>query len=363
MLKRFAQVLAVGGILAAAPVGAAETLHIYNFSDYFAEDTISNFIAKSGIDTRLDLFDSLEVLETRLLTSGSGFDVVYPSSTVGERMIQAGALQPIDPASLSNYGNLDKDLLKLLAEQDPGNKYLVPYMWLTTGIAYNPDLVSKRLPDAPTDSLDIFFKPEIAQKFQDCGIGVVDAPNEVIPIALNYLGLDPYSTNAEDLEKAEKLLLGLRPYIRHMQSGQLVSDMASGQLCLALMWSGDAGIAASRAEEADAGVAVEYRIPKEGTIISFDTMAIPVDAPHPELALSFINYILEPQTVADISNYVYYANANAAATELVEESIRTNPNIYPSQDVREKLFVDKSLPPRQTRERTRVWTTFRSGGN
>jgi putrescine transport system substrate-binding protein len=363
MLKRFAQMIALGGVLLAAPAQADDALHIYNFSDYFAEDTISNFIAKSGIDTRLDLFDSLDVLETRMLTGASGFDVVYPSSTVGERLIQAGALKPIDPASLGNYGNLDKDLLKLLAEQDPGNKYLVPYMWLTTGIAYNPDLVSKRLPDAPTNSLDIFFKPEIAQKFQDCGIGMVDAPNEVIPIALNYLGLDPYSTKAEDLEKAQELLLKLRPFIRHMQSGQLVSDMASGQLCLALMWSGDAGIAAARAEQAKSGVTVEYKIPKEGTIISFDTMAIPADAPHPDKALAFINYILEPKTVADISNYVYYANANAAATQLVDESIRNNPNIYPPQEVRGKLFVDKSLPPRQTRERTRVWTTFRAGGN
>ncbi|WP_315926613.1 extracellular solute-binding protein [Mesorhizobium sp. SP-1A] len=363
MLKRFAQMIALGGVFLAAPAQADDALHIYNFSDYFAEDTISNFIAKSGIDTRLDLFDSLDVLETRMLTGASGFDVVYPSSTVGERLIQAGALKPIDPASLGNYGNLDKDLLKLLAEQDPGNKYLVPYMWLTTGIAYNPDLVSKRLPDAPTNSLDIFFKPEIAQKFQDCGIGMVDAPNEVIPIALNYLGLDPYSTKAEDLEKAQELLLKLRPFIRHMQSGQLVSDMASGQLCLALMWSGDAGIAAARAEQAKSGVTVEYKIPKEGTIISFDTMAIPADAPHPDKALAFINYILEPKTVADISNYVYYANANAAATQLVDESIRNNPNIYPPQEVRGKLFVDKSLPPRQTRERTRVWTTFRAGGN
>ncbi len=340
---------------------AGDKLFIYNFSDYFAEDTVSNFSKRTGIDARVDFFDSLEVLETRLLAGGSGFDVTFPSATVGERLVQSGALKPIDVSALKNYQNLDTSLLKLVAEHDPGNQYLVPYMWLTTGIAYNPKLVEERVGGAPTNSLDMFFKPELARKFQDCGIGIVDAPNEVIPIALNYLGLDPYSTIQGDLEKAKGLLLTLRPYIRHMQSGQLVADMASGQLCLAMMWSGDAGIAAARAEEAKNGIAVNYSIPKEGTIISFDTMAIPGDAPDPEEALAFIDYVLEPKTVADISNHVFYANANAAATALVDEAIRTDPNVYPPEDVRAKLFVDKSLPPRQARERTRVWTAFRAG--
>lgn len=340
---------------------AADKLFVYNFSDYFAEDTVTNFAKRNGIEVRVDFYDSLDVLETRLLAGGSGFDIAFPSATVGERLSQAGALKPIDVSSLKNYKNLDPDLLKMVAEHDPDNKFLVPYMWLTTGVAYNQKLVSERLADAPVNSLDIFFKPEIAAKFQDCGIGIVDAPNEVIPIALNYLGLDPYSTEAEDLDKAKALLMGLRPYIRHMQSGQLVADMASGQLCLALMWSGDAGIAAARAEEAGTGVAVEYAIPKEGTIISFDTIAIPADAPHPDQALAFIDYILEPKTVADITNHVFYANANAAATAEVSAEIRDNPNIYPSAELRAKLFVDKSLPPRQTRDRTRVWTAFRAG--
>lgn len=351
----------LAAIAASTTAQAQDKLFIYNFSDYFAEDTVSNFQAKTSVETRVDFYDSLEVLETRLLAGGSGFDVAFPSATVGERLIQSGALKPIDVTALKNYGNLDKDLLKLVAEHDPENKYLVPYMWLTTGVAYNAKLVNERLPEATVNSLDMFFKPEIAQKFQDCGIGIVDAPNEVVPIALNYLGLDPYSTQAEDLDKAKELLLKLRPFIRHMQSGQLVADMASGQLCLALMWSGDAGIAAARAEEAETGVAVAYSIPKEGTIISFDTMAIPADAPDPEQALAFIDYILEPKTVAAISNHVFYANANAAATAEVDAGIRDNPNIYPPAEVRSKLFVDKSLPPRQTRERTRVWSAFRAG--
>lgn len=354
-------VACVGAFALSSAAQAGEKLFIYIFSDYFADDTVSNFSKRTGVETRVDYYDSLEVLETHQLAGRSGFDVIFPSATVGSRLAESGALQPIEVASLKNYGNLDKNLLKLVGERDAGNKYLVPYMWLTTGIAYNPKLVAERLPNAPTSSLDMVFKPEIAKKFQDCGIGIADAPNEIIPIALNYLGLDPYSTKPGDLEKAKQLLLKVRPYVRHMHSGQFPADMASGQLCVSLMWSGDAGIAKARAREAGTGVTVEYSIPREGTIASFDTMAIPADAPNPKQALAFIDYILEPKTVADISNKVFYANANAAATEIVSDELKNDPNVYPSPEMRAKLFVDKSLPPRQTRDRTRVWTAFRAG--
>ncbi|MFD1744999.1 polyamine ABC transporter substrate-binding protein [Rhizobium helianthi] len=363
VLRRLLPVLLAAASLGGASGGAAHAaqLFIYNFSDYFAKDTISNFQAQSGIDTRVDFYDSLEVLETRLLAGGSGFDVVFPSATVGDRLIASGALQPIDKSKLSNYSKLNPELLKLLNDHDPDNAHLVPYMWLTTGIAYNKAMISQRMPDAPLNSLDIVFKPEIAAKFADCGIGIVDAPNEIIPIALNYLGLDPYSANEEDLAKAEKLLMGLRPYIRHMQSGKLIADMASGQLCLAIMWSGDTGIAAARAQEAGTGQEISYSLPKEGTIISFDTMAIPAGAANVEQAHQFINYILEPKVVADISNAVFLANANAEATELMDKQITSDPNLYPPEEVRKRLFTDKTLPPRQNRERTRIWTTFRAG--
>jgi putrescine transport system substrate-binding protein len=352
---------AVSMVLITAPALAKEQLFIYNWSDYFAEDTLSAFNKRTGIETRLDYFDSLEVLETRLLTGGSGFDVVFPSTTVGQRLIAAGALQPLDKSKLTNYGNLDPTLLKLIANQDPDNRYLVPYMSVTTGIAYNPNLISARMPDAPTDSLAMLFDPALAAKFADCGIGVVDAPNEVIPIALNYLGLNPYSSDAADLEKAEKLLMAMRPYVRHMQSGQFISDMASGQLCLTLMWSGDASISTARAEEDGGGHKVNFTIPKEGTIVSFDSMAIPADAANVEQAHKFINYILEPQVVADITNAVFTANPNAAATALVDPGIANNPNVYPPDEVRSKLFVDKSMPARENRERIRIWTAFRAG--
>lgn len=354
--------VALAACLVTGTAYAEDTVYIYNWADYFAEDTLSGFTEKSGIKTRLDLFDTLDLLETKLLTGGTGYDVVYPSASVGERAIIAGALQEIDASKLPNYKNLDPELLELIAQHDPGNKHLVPYTWLTTGIAYNIKAVAERMPDAPVGSLDMFFKPEIAANFADCGIGIVDVPTEVIPITLNYLGLDPYSTDKSDLAKAQELLLAFRPHIRHMQSGQLISDMASGELCLALMWSGDAGIAAARAEEAGTGIEVAYSIPKEGTVISFDTMAIPTDAKSPDLALKFINYILEPEVIAQISNYLFYANPNTAATPLLDESVRTDPNIYPPEDVRAHLFIDKTLPQRANRARTRVWTRFRSGG-
>ena len=359
-LERLALTLAGSALITASAAGQ-DKLYIYNWSDYFAENTLADFSERTGIDARLDYFDSLEVLETRLLAAGSGFDLVFPSTTVGARLIAAGALQPVDKSKLANYGNLDPQLLELVAMEDPGNGYLVPYMSVTTGLAYNTNLIAARLADAPTDSLAMLFDPAIASKFADCGIGLVDAPNEVIPIALNYLGFDPYSANPEDLQKAEALLMGLRPHIRHMQSGQLLSDMASGQLCLALMWSGDASIAVARAEEAGTGQQVTYAIPKEGTIISFDAMAIPVDAANVEQAYKFIDYILEPQVVADITNSVFTANPNAAANALIDPAISGDPNIYPPKDVRDKLFVGKTLPPRQNRERVRIWTTFRAG--
>ncbi|WP_208977143.1 MULTISPECIES: polyamine ABC transporter substrate-binding protein [unclassified Pannonibacter] len=353
--------LLAGCLLPSMAMAQTRQVFVYNFSDYFAPDTISGFAATTGIDTRVDYFDSLEILETRLLAGGSGFDVVFPSATVGERLITAGALQPIDKSKLKNYGALDPELLKLLGEHDAGNTYLVPYMWLTTGVAYNKAMIEERLPDAPVGSLAMVFDPEVAAKFADCGIGIVDAPNEIIPMALNYLGLDPYSSKPEDLQKAQDLLMALRPNIRHMQSGKLIADMASGQLCLAVMWSGDTGIAAARAVEAGTGQDIRYALPREGTIVSFDTMAIPAGAANVDQALEFIDYILDPKVVAEISNAVFLANANAQATPLVDEAITQDPNIYPPSEVQEKLFGDRSLPPRQNRERTRIWTAFRAG--
>jgi len=336
-------------------------LFVYNFSDYFAEDTIDNFIAQTGISTNLDYFDTNEMAEARLITGGSGYDVAFVNSPGASRLIPAGALQKLDKSKLTNYGNIDPAYLEMVAAFDPGNDYMIPYMVTTTGIAYNSKAVEARLGQEPVDSWDILFKPEIAGQFADCGIGVADAPTEIIPIVLNYLGLDPYSTLPADLDQAMALLAGLRPHIRHMNTAQLIDDMAVGEICLALMWNGDANIASHRAVEAELDFKIAYRLPKEGTLVSFDNMAIPADSSNSEEAHQFINYLMDPQVIADISNEVYYPNPNKAATQFVDEEMRLDPNLYPDEVMQKKLFTEKLLSAGDLQARTRAWTNFRTG--
>jgi len=349
-------------LLMGIPVLAQQRdLFVYNFADYFAEDTISNFIQRSGINTRLDYFDTNEMAEARLIAGKSGYDVVFVNSPGASRLIPAGALQKLDKSKLKNYANLDPAYLAMVRAFDPGNEYMIPYMITTTGIAYNTQAVAQRMGDAPVDSLDMFFKPEITEKFADCGIGIIDAPTEIIPIALNYSGLPPYSTDRQDLAKAKVLLDGLRPHIRHMRTSQMIDDMAAGELCLAFMWNGDANIAAARAREAGLDFDIIYRLPKEGTLVSFDNMAIPLDASNPQEAHEFIDYLLEPQVIADISNEVYYPNPNKEATPLVDEVMRSNPNLYPDAQMQHMLFVEQVLSPQEAQARTKIWTEFRAG--
>jgi len=355
--------VAAAAVLLVTGLGFAQNkkLFIYNFSDYFAEDTIDNFATQTGISTSLDYFDTNEMAEARLITGGSGYDVAFINSPGASRLIPAGSLQKLDKTKLPNYANIDSAYLEMVATFDPGNEYMIPYMVTTTGIAYNIQAIEARMQDAPVDSWDILFKPEIAAKFADCGIGVADAPTEIIPIALNYLGLDPYSTDQSDLDQAMNLLAGLRPHIRHMNTAQLIDDMAVGEICLALMWNGDANIAAHRASEAGLDFKVAYRLPAQGTLVSFDNMAIPVDAANVEAAHEFINYLMEPQVIADISNEVYYPNPNKAATPFVDEEMRLDPNLYPDEAMQKKLFTEKLLSPEDLQARTRAWTNFRAG--
>jgi len=364
-IKKFAITTLAAGVASLTLLGLAQSqqkqLFVYIFPNYFAEDTIENFIAKTGINTQVDYFDTHEMLEARLITGGSGYDVGFASSPVASRLIPSKALQKLDKSKLPNYANLDPFYLEMISDFDPGNEYMVPYMITTVGIAYNTKAVAERMPDAPVDSLDMFFKPEITEKFADCGVGVLDSPNEVIPVTLNYLGLDPYSTNPQDLERVSQELAKLRPFVRHMNSSQFIDDMAAGELCLAFMWNGDVKIGARQAEESGMDFEVIYRLPKEGTSISLDNMVIPADAKDVDEAHEFINYILEPKVAADITNYVFFPNANSAATQFVSEDMRTNPNFYPPEEMQQKLFPDKILGPDDARERTRIWTEFRSG--
>lgn len=346
--------LAIATPLMAEP----KQLNLYNWADYVAPQALARFQAETGIRVKYDTFDSTDVLESKLMTGGSGYDLVFPASSGLSRAIQAKALQPV--GTLKNASNLDPELLAKLASVDPGNQYGVPYTWGTVGLAINKQAVEQRLPGVALDSLDLLFKPEYASKLKDCGISVLDSPQEVIAIALNYLGKPPYSAKAADLEAASALLAALQPNLRYIGNARQIDDLAKGETCLALTYTGDAGMAAARAAEAGQPFEVLYRIPREGTLIWFDTMAIPADAPHPGNARAFIDFMLQPEAIAELTNTLFFANANRAATPLLDEAVSGDPDIYPPEAVRARLFAEQVLNLREQRQRTRLWTAFRS---
>ncbi len=335
-------------------------VNVYNWSDYIAEDTIANFEKETGIKVRYDVFDSNEVLEAKLLAGTTGYDIVVPSAFFVARQIQAGVFQPLDRAKLPNYKNLDADIMKILAGYDPDNKYIIPYLWGTTGVGYNVKMIKDRMPDAPLGSWDMIFKPEVVSKFKDCGVSTLDAPAEVFPSGLRYLGLPTGSQTEENLAQVEKLVMGIRPSIKYFHSSQYINDLANGELCLVLGWSGDVFIARDRAAEAKNGNEIAYFIPKEGALMWFDTIAIPKDAPHAANAYKFIDYLLRPEVIAAITNYVSYANGNAASTPVVDEAVRSDTSIYPDTATKEKLFPNVVNTPEYDRLTTRAWTRIKT---
>jgi len=341
---------------------AADQVKIYNWFDYTPQATLDGFQAETGIAPTLDTFDSNEVLEAKLLSGQSGYDVVVPSDSFLAKQRQAGAFQALDKRLLPNLGNLNQDLMKVLEGSDPGNQYAVPYMWGTNGIGYNPEKVRAVLgDDAPVDSWALVFDPANMEKLAECGVAFLDSPSEILPGALHYLGLDPNSTRSEDYDAAVAMMSKIQPYVRYFNSSRFLNDIANGEICVAVAWSGSILQANSRAQEANNGVHLEYRIPKEGAQVWFDLMAIPKDAPNPAAAHAFINYLLKPEVVAEISNLVGYANPNAAATELVNESLRNNPGAYPPAEVQARLFTLKPLPMAAERVRTRAWNRIKTG--
>ena len=343
-------------------VSAENVVHVYNWSDYIAEDTIENFEKETGIKVIYDVFDSNEVLEAKLLSGRSGYDVVAPTSEFLARQVKAGVFMPLDKSRLPNWQHLNKDLLKQLQEHDPDNTYAMPYMWGTTGFGYNPDKVKEILGDkAPVDSWALVMDPENMKKLSKCGVAFQDSATEMMPVALSYLGLDPNSTKAADYRKAEKALLAVRPYVRYFHSSRYISDLANGEICVAVGWSGDVYQAADRAEEAGNGVNINYSIPKEGSGLWFDMLAIPKDAAHVENAHRFLNYLMKPEVIASISNYVAYANPNDAATPLLDPDIRNNPGIYPDAETRKKLFTFREVSPALIRTINRSWNRIQSG--
>jgi putrescine transport system substrate-binding protein len=359
--------IALGALAAVAlSAGAAaaqeeKVVHVYNWSDYIDESILQDFENETGIRVVYDVFDSNDILETKLLAGNSGYDVVVPSGTFLQRQIQAGVFQPLDKSKLPNIGNMWPLISERTEKFDPGNEHAVNYMWGTTGIGYNVDAVKERLGADTIDSWSVIFEPDQIMKFQDCGVHILDAADEMIPAALNYMGKDPDSKEVEDIEAAGALIEKIRPYVTDFNSSAYINALAQGDACLAVGWSGDVLQARDRAAEANNNVSVAYAIPKEGALMWFDMLAIPKDAPHPENAHAFINYLMDPEVIAKASNYVYYANGNLASQDLLNEDVIGDPAIYPDEAARENLYVTSPYGPKEQRVLTRLWTKIKTG--
>ena len=339
-----------------------QEVKVYNWSDYIADSTIREFEKETGIDVTYDVYDSNEVLEGKLLSGNTGYDIVGPSSEFMGRQIIAGVYQKLNKDALYNYDNLDPAMMSLLENLDPDNAHSIPYLWGTTGIGYNKQKAIEVMGvDFAMNTLDVVFIPEIIAKFQHCGVAFLDAPSEMFKAALHYLGLNPNSQNPKDYqEQSTELFNNVRPYIQYFHSSKYINDLANGDICLAFAWSGDVLQAADRASESGNGVQIEYRIPKEGTLMWFDMLAIPADAPNPGNAHKFLNYILKPEVIAEISNKVNFANANIPSKSLIKADSLNNPDIYPEEELMHKLFLAKILPPDIDRVMTRQWVDIKS---
>jgi putrescine transport system substrate-binding protein len=347
--------------LSACGAPPAPTVRIYNWSDYIAPGILAEFTAATGIRTSYDVFDSNEVQETKVLTGGTGYDVVTPSNNNLARFIAAKAVQPLDPALLPNAKNLWPELVARMAPFDPGGRYGVPYMWGTIGLGYDKAAVAKRLPGVAIDSWRVAFDPAVLAKLSDCGVYFLDASEDMYGLVLTWLGKDPNSTAPADYAAATKVLEAVRPYVRKFHSSEYINALANGQACLAVGYSGDVLQARDRAAEAKKGVEIAYAIPKEGSQVWFDVFAIPVDAPNPKGAHAFLNYMLQPEVIAKASNATRYANANAAATPLVEAAVRNDPDIYPPRAVLDRLFTLKAKDQTLLAEVNRQWTRVQTG--
>ncbi len=360
MKKNLLPLAAALAVTAAA--ASAEEVRVYNWSDYIDEDLLTQFEEETGIDLIYDVFDSNEVLETKMLAGGSGYDVVVPSGTFLQRQIQAGAFQPLDFAALPNAGNLWDAIKERTAQYDPGNAYAINYMWGTTGIGVNVGKVTELLgPDAPIGSLALIFDPANMEKLASCGVHLLDAPAEVIPAALAYIGEDPNSHDPDVLAKAEEVLMGVRGYVQKFHSSEYINALANGEICVAFGWSGDILQARDRAAEAENGIEIAYNAPSEGALMWFDMMAIPVDAPNPAGAHVFLNFIMDAQNMAAASNYVYYANGNLASQEFLIEDVIGDTAIYPDAATLENLYTTTPYDAGVQRVVTRMWTRIKSG--
>lgn len=349
-------------LLASSAAVGQEVVNVYNWSDYVDEEMLTQFTEETGIQINYDVFDSNEIVEAKLLAGNSGYDVVVPSGFFLSRQIEAGLFQPLDKSKLPNIVNMDPAIMEATAIHDPGNEYAVDYMWGTTGLGFNVEALQERLgEDADLNSWDLMFDVDTVSKLADCGVTMLDAPNEAFAAALNYLGLDPNSESEEDLAAAEELLTSIRPYIRYYGSSQYIDDLGNGEICLAHGYSGDVFIALYAAEEAEADFEIGYTIPEEGAVKWFDMFAIPADAPNVDNAHKFIDFMMRADVAAANVNYVYYASGNLAAQEMIDPEVLEDPSIYPTPDVDAKTFVLVARSPEFSELMTRAWTRIKTG--
>jgi putrescine transport system substrate-binding protein len=340
---------------------SGKVLNLYIWSDYLAPNALPDFEKQTGIKVHAAYFDTNETLETRLLAGSSGFDIVVPTASYFERQIKAGVYLTLDKSRLPNLKYMDPQLMAKVALHDPDNAHGVIYTWGTDGIGYNEKMIKALMPDAPLDSWRLVFDPAVASKIAKCGISVLDSPAELVRVVLSYLGRDSNSQMPEDLAAAEATLAKIRPYIRNINSSEYIEALANGDLCLAVGYNGDVLQARDRARDANKGIEIKYIVPKEGSILWFDMLAIPKDAPDPDSAYAFMNYMMTPQVSADVSDFRRYATANTAAQPLVQPEVRDDPGIYPPPELRQKLAVQLADSPEQTRVITRVWQKFKTG--
>ena len=355
-----------GGQSGAQPSAATATatekvLNVFNWSDYIQPSVIADFEREYGIHVNYDVFDSNEILETKLLTGHTNYDLVVPSGAFLERQIQAEIYQKLDKALLPNLANVDPQVTRDTALYDPGNQYAVDYMWITTGVGFNVAEVKARMPDAPVDSWRMIFDPAVVSKFADCGVSILDAPSEVVGTVLLFIGRDPNSDSPEDLKAAEQVLHAMRPYVRYVDSSRYIDMLANGDICLVMGWSGDIKQAHDRAQEAGKGIEIAYRIPREGAIINYDVLAIPADAPHVRNAHLFIDYLLRPDIAARNSNLIKYPSAVLPDLQQLDPAVRTDPTVYPPPAVRARLTPERARPADYQRLLTRAWTRFKTG--
>ncbi len=338
-----------------------KVLNLYIWADDMAPDTLSSFEQVTGIKVHVSYFDSPETLESRMLTGNSGFDVVVPTAAFIQRHIRSGAYLDLNKTRLPNLANLDPAIMSRVARNDPGNAHGIVYTWGTFGIGYNEAMVSKALPDPPLDSWRLIFDPAVASKLAKCGINLMDDPVGVVRVVLILLGRDSNAPTSQDLTDVERALAKIRPFIRNIDTSSQIQALANGDLCVALAYNGNVVQAQKRAKEAQNGIEIDYSIPMEGTLLWFDLLAIPRDAPHVANAHLFINYLMDPHVIANISNSIGYANANLAATPLLDPSIAADPAVYPTPAQMSRVVVQVQLSPEQVRAITRIWQKFKTG--